>query len=45
MKIAVSGQYVGPYDLRDAENTDGIVESSHKNGIDTLTRNLSVWMN
>ncbi len=40
---------IGPYDFRDAENTDGIAESSHKNGIYSLTRNVTefvkVWMN
>ncbi len=40
---------VGPFDFRDAENVDGIVESSHKNGIYSLTRNVTecvkVWMN
>ncbi len=35
---------VGPYDFRDAETR---AESSHKNGIYSLTRNLSKfgWMN
>ncbi len=41
--------YVGPNDFRDAENTDRILESSHKNGIYSLTRNVTkfvkVWMN
>ncbi len=40
---------VEPYDFHDAENTDGIAESSHKNGIYSLTRNVTefvkVWMN
>ncbi len=40
---------VGPYDFRDTENADGIAESSHKNGIYSLTRNVTefvkVWMN
>ncbi len=40
---------IGPYDFRDAENTDGIAESSHKNGIYSLTWNVTefvkVWMN
>ncbi len=40
---------VGQYDFRDAENADGIAESSHKNGIYSLTRNVTefvkVWMN
>ncbi len=42
-------QNVGPYDFRDAENVDGIAESSHKNGIYSLTWNVTefvkVWMN
>ncbi len=42
-------QELGPYDFRDAENMDGIAESSHKNGIYSLTRNVKefvkVWMN
>ncbi len=37
------------YDFRDAENASGISESSHKNGIYSLTRNVTefvkVWMN
>ncbi len=41
--------YVGPYDFHDAENADGIAESSHKNGIYSLTQNVTefvkVWMN
>ncbi len=37
--------YIGPYDFRDAETADGIAESSHKNGIYSLTRYLQVWMN
>ncbi len=40
---------LGPYDFRDAENVDGITESSHKNVIYSLTRNVTefvkVWMN
>ncbi len=38
---------LGPYDFRDAENADGIEESSHKNGIYSLTRNVSKfgWIN
>ncbi len=40
---------VGPYDFHDAENTDRIAESSHKNGIYSLMRNVTefvkVWMN
>ncbi len=31
---------IGPYDFRDAENADGISESSHKNGLYSLTRNV-----
>ncbi len=42
-------QSLGPYDFRDAENVDRIAESSHKNGIYSLTRNVmefvKVWMN
>ncbi len=40
---------VGPYDFRDAESADGIAESSHKNVIYSLMRNVTefvkVWMN
>ncbi len=38
---------LGPYDFRDEENTDGIAESSNKNGIYSLTRNVSKfgWIN
>ncbi len=40
---------VRPYDLRDAENADGILESSYKNGIYSLARNVmefvKVWIN
>ncbi len=40
---------LGPYDFRNAESADGIVESSHKNRIYSLTRNVTefikVWMN
>ncbi len=40
---------LGPYDFRDAENADGIAESSHKNGIYSLMQNVTefvkVWMN
>ncbi len=35
---------VGAYDFRDEENTDGIVEFSHKNGIDSLTRNVTEFV-
>ncbi len=38
-----------PYDFLDAENADGIAESSHKNGTYSLVRNVTefvkVWMN
>ncbi len=38
---------MGSYDFRDAENADGITESSHKNGIYSLMRNITecvkVW--
>ena len=30
---------VGPYDFRDAENTDGIAESTHENGFLLYMRN------
>ncbi len=33
--------FLGPYDFRDAEKADGIAESSHKNGIYSLTRNVT----
>ncbi len=33
--------WLGPYDFRDAENTDVIAESSHKNGIYSLTWNVT----
>ncbi len=49
MCICPVASYVGPYDFRDAENAGGIAESSHKNGIYSLTRNVTecvkVWMN
>ncbi len=32
--------FVQPYDFRDAENADGISESSHKNRIYSVTRNV-----
>ncbi len=50
-KTCNSGEHpqVGPYDFRDAENADGITESSHKNGIYSLPLNVTefvkVWMN
>lgn len=33
--------YIGPYDFRDAENTDGIAESRHKDGICCIKLNLA----
>ncbi len=40
---------VWPYDFRDAENADGISESSYKNGIYSLAWNVTefvkVWIN
>ncbi len=40
---------VGSYDFRDTENADGIAEPSHKNGIYSLTRNVTepvkIWIN
>ncbi len=40
---------LGLYDFCDAENVDGITESSHKNGIYCITRNVTefskFWMN
>ncbi len=33
--------FVGPYDFRDTENVEGIAESSNKNGIYSLTRNVT----
>ncbi len=49
MVLQISTLILGPYDFRDAENADGITESSHKNGIYSLTRNVmefvKVWMN
>ncbi len=40
---------VRPYDFHDAENEDGISESSYKKGIYSLARNVTefvkVWMN
>ncbi len=35
---------VGPYDFRDAENADGIAESSHKNGIYSLMWNVTEFV-
>ncbi len=46
--VAVSTM-LGPYDFHDAENADGIAESSHKNGIYSLMKNVTefvkVWTN
>ncbi len=36
--------HIGPYDFRDAENVDGITESSHKNGIYSLARNVKEFV-
>jgi len=40
---------LGPYDFRNAQSADRIAESSHKNRIYSLTRNVTefikVWMN
>ncbi len=49
-EVETTKQYfLGPYDFRDAENADGIAESSHKNGIYHLTHNVKefvkVWKN
>ncbi len=35
---------LGPYDLRDAEITDGTTESSHKNRIYSLMRNVKEFV-
>ncbi len=49
MEFDLRSEELGPSDFRDAENPDGIVESSHKNGLYILTRNVTefvkVWMN
>ncbi len=37
---SIKQQQVGPCDF-DAENVDGIMESSHKNGIYCITRNIT----
>ncbi len=46
---SIFSPFLGPYDFCDAENADGIAESSHKNGIYSLTWNVTefvkVWMN
>ncbi len=43
-----STRFLNPYDFRDAENADGISETSYKNGIYILARNVTesvkVWM-
>ncbi len=40
---------LGPYDFCDTENADGIVESSHKNGIYCITQKVTeiakIWIN
>jgi len=36
--------YLGPYDFRDAENVDGIAESSRKNGIYYIRRNVTEFV-
>ncbi len=47
--VSMNYGLLGPYDFHDAENADGIVEPSHKNGIYSLTWNnpecVKVWMN
>ncbi len=40
----VSIIHVGPYDFCDAENTDGIAESSHKNGIYYIKWNVTEFV-
>ncbi len=39
---------IGPYDFHDVENADGITESSHRNRIYHITRNVTefakFWM-
>ncbi len=35
---------IQPYDFRDAENADRISESSYKNGIYSLTRNVTEFV-
>ncbi len=35
---------VQPYDFHNAENADGISESSYKNGIYSLTRNVTEFV-
>ncbi len=48
-EVETTKQYFLGRDLHDAENADGIAESSHKNGIYRLTRNVKefvkVWKN
>lgn len=37
---------LGPYDFRDVENADKIMESSHKNGFYFITWNvMEIWRN
>ncbi len=47
--IVIIGKFVGPYDFCNVENTDRLAESSHKNGIYCITRNVTefakFWMN
>ncbi len=47
-KLPQRDTIIGPYDFRDAENVDRITESSHKNRIYSLMRNITefvkVWM-
>ncbi len=48
-KGTIKVSQLGLYDFRNAENADGIAESSHKNGIYSLTRKVTefvkVWIN
>ncbi len=43
-KCNIYNTVLGPYDFRDAENADGITESSHKNRIYSLTRNVTEFV-
>ncbi len=36
--------FVEPYDFRNVENADGIAESIHKNGIYSLTLNVTEFV-
>ncbi len=49
MLVRPSLPNLGPYDLSDVENVDGMAESSHKNGIYCITQNITefakFWMN